>query len=77
MGNLDDDWQVKITKHLIEGGVMGRPQSELIRKAGGNIRDGEVIAFLRLLAADKKAQKFILPGQKAYWRATTEIEKLS
>jgi hypothetical protein len=71
------DWQVKVTRHLIEGGVMGRPQSELIAKAGGNAHDGEVRAFLMTLAADRKVQKFILPGQKVFWRATSEIERLS
>jgi len=72
----DEDWQVKITRFMIEGGTQGRRQSDIIKKAGGNIRDGDVIAFLRTLAADKKAQKFILPGQIAQWRATREIEKL-
>jgi hypothetical protein len=71
------DWQVNVTKHLIDGGTQGRRQSELISKAGGNIRDGEVIAFLRTLAADKKANKYVLPGQIAYWRATSNIERLS
>jgi hypothetical protein len=75
--STDDDWQVKITKFLIDGGTQGRRQSELIAKAGGNIRDGEVIAFLKILAADKKVNKYILPGQIAQWRATTNIEKLS
>lgn len=69
-------WQVKVCQLLIDGGTQGCRQSELIKKAGGSIRDGEVIAFLRMLAAEKKAQKFILPGQVAFWRATSEIEKL-
>jgi hypothetical protein len=71
------DWQVKLVRYLIEGGTRGRRQQELIALAGGNVRDGEVIAYLRLLAAGKKAQKFVLPGQVAVWRATKEIEKLS
>ena len=71
------DWQVKVTRHLIDGGVMGRKQSELISKAGGHIRDGDVIAFLHVLADEKKAQKFVLPGHIPWWRATSNIEKLS
>lgn len=71
------DWQVKITKLLIESGVTGCRQSDLIKRAGGNIRDGEVIAFLKLLASEKKAQKYILPGQIPFWRATTNIERLN
>jgi hypothetical protein len=77
MPRNDEDWQVKVVQHLIGGGAMGRPQSELIAKAGGNVRDGDVRAFLMTLAAERKVQKYILPGQKTYWRATSEIEKLS
>ena len=71
------DWQPAVVKYLISGGVMGRSQASLIAKAGGHIRDGEVIGFLRILAEDKKAQKYILPGQVPWWRATTNILKLS
>jgi len=70
------DWQVKLVRFLIEGGTQGRRQQDLIQQAGGTIRDMEVIAFLRLLAAGKKAQKYVLPGQIAVWRATKLIEKL-
>jgi len=69
------DWQVSVTKFLIEGGTVGRRQSELVSKAKG-AGDGEVLAFLRLLAQEKKAQMYVLPGQVKQWRATAEIEKL-
>ena len=71
------DWQVSITRYLIEGGLQGRKQSDLIKKAGGNIRDGEVVAFLKLLASEKKADLYVLPGQIKWWRATSGIQRLT
>ena len=70
------DWQVKLTKFLIEGGTVGRRQSALIAKVANAAGDGEVVAFLKLLAQDRKAQLYVLPGQIKVWRATKEIEKL-
>ncbi len=70
------DWQVTVVKMLIENGTQGCRQSTLISKTSKYAGDGEVIAYLKMLAAEKKVQKFILPGQVVQWRATTNIEKL-
>jgi F0F1-type ATP synthase delta subunit len=70
------DWQATIVRTLIDSGTRGRRQSELIAKVGKKAGDQEVIAFLHLLAQEKKAQMYVLPGQVKQWRATKEIEKL-
>ncbi len=70
------DWQVKVTQMLIEAGTQGCRQQDLIAKAKNKAGDGDVIAFLRMLAADKKVDKYILPGEVTQWRATTNITKL-
>jgi hypothetical protein len=75
-GGRKVDWQVRITQLLIAGGTTGVRQGELISKVKKDAGDGEVLAFLRVLAAEKKVQKFILPGQIAVWRATSNIERL-
>jgi hypothetical protein len=72
---MSSDWQVSITKYLIEGGTQGRRQSAIIVRANGKVDESDVIAFLMSLAAERKVQKFILPNGVIQWRATSNIEK--
>ena len=72
---MSSDWQFSTVKFLIEGGTQGRRQSAIMARVSQKVDEGEVIAFLMSLAAERKVQKFIIPPGVITWRATTNIER--
>lgn len=67
------DWQARLVEFLINGGTVGRRQSELISRVSTKVDDREVLSFLNSLMSEGKVQKFILPGAVIQWRATRSI----
>lgn len=76
------DWQVDLVEYLINGGTVGRSQTELIKRASNKVNAPDVNAYLHALASERKVQKFIVSDgfkwskQEIVWRATTEIHNM-
>lgn len=68
------DWREELTRYLIDGGVEGRKQSDILIRLRGLITAEPIQQELEALLAANKVQKFIVPtaGRTAIvWRATT------
>jgi len=74
------DWQSKLIEFLIEGGVIGRKQAQIVTKFDAFATAKRLEQELEFLAADDRVQKFNIPasgrrGGRRFtvWRATTKI----
>lgn len=72
------DWQEEVARMLIEGSTDGVKQSIITKRFDHWVDVDDVVNELEALAAQNKAQKFIIRGRgrpATIWRATTEILK--
>jgi hypothetical protein len=74
------DWQSNLIEFLIEGGVIGRKQAQIITRFDSFASAKRLEQELEFLAADDRVQKFNIPamgrrgGRRCViWRATTKI----
>jgi hypothetical protein len=74
------DWREDLIDFMIEGGLIGRKQSEIIIRFDHVATIAQIVAELEFHAAEDKIQKFVMhptgrKGGRSYiiWRATTKI----
>jgi hypothetical protein len=74
------DWQSGLVEFLIDGGVIGRKQAQIVSRFDGYATAKRLEQELEFLAADDRVQKFNIPavgrrGGRRFtvWRATTKI----
>lgn len=67
------DWRQRATTYLIDGGTVGRRESDVIKCVARYTDATGVQAFLTSLVLERRAQKFQLPDGTTQWRATTNI----
>jgi hypothetical protein len=75
-----NDWQDQLIEYMIDGGLIGRKQSDILAKFDTVANAERINAELTFLAAEDKVQKYVVPpisrrGGRSYivWRATTKI----